>query len=68
MTIRSVITALGGLSAVSRGLGHKHPTTVQGWWERGVIPAQQQKRILDLAARRNVAVDPLDLIPGSDVV
>jgi len=40
-----VIDRFGGVSALARALGHKWPTTVQGWKTRGVIPAGQQQKI-----------------------
>ena len=63
MAIRQVIVSLGGISGLARELRHRNPSTVQGWWEREVIPARQQPNVLGVAARLNVEVDPADLIP-----
>lgn len=46
-----VIEKFGSLSALSRALGHKHPTTVQGWVERQRIPYWHWKAIEVAAAR-----------------
>ncbi len=65
MSIRNTISALGGISAVARGLGHRNVTTVQGWWDREVIPAQRQRSVLDLACSLGIAIGPDDIIPAS---
>jgi hypothetical protein len=64
MSIRNVISELGGISAVARGLGHRNVTTVQGWWDREIIPAQQQRCVLDFAASMGCPIDPNDVIPA----
>ncbi|WP_446740643.1 carph-isopro domain-containing protein [Sphingomonas sp. CFBP 8764] len=63
---QEVILALGGITRLSRHLGHRHPSTVQGWWERNVIPVRQQRRILELAQERGISIEPIDLIAGAD--
>jgi len=63
MSIRSVISKLGGISATARGLGHRNVTTVQGWWDRELIPAHRQREVLDYAASIDVAVSPDEIIP-----
>ncbi len=55
-----IISKFGGLAALSRALGHKHPTTVQGWKERGVIPARQQADVLAAAQELGLALSPED--------
>lgn len=64
MSIRPVLTRLGGISAVARALNHKNVTTVQGWWDRDVIPARRQREVLDLANRLGERVDPIEIIPA----
>ena len=64
MSIRQVIVSLGGISALARGLGHRNPSTVQGWWERDVIPAHQQAFVLEAARVAGLGLEPSDLIPG----
>jgi hypothetical protein len=46
-----IIEYLGGITAVSRGLGHKWPTTVQGWGDRGSIPARHMPEVIAFAER-----------------
>jgi len=44
-----IIGKAGGVTALSRMLGHKHRTTVQGWEETGIIPLKnwiQIRRVL----------------------
>lgn len=36
-----VIQRFGGIAALARCLGHKNRSTVQGWSDRGSIPALQ---------------------------
>ena len=53
-----IIEKFGGLTALARLLGHKHPSTVQGWAQRGIIPARRQHELLDLAKERGIALRP----------
>ncbi len=46
-------------------LGHRSHTTVQGWWDRDVIPAQRQREVLDEAKRRKIKVTADDLIASA---
>ena len=63
MSIRAVIISLGGISGLSRGLKHRNPSTVQGWWEREVIPPRRMPEVLAYAQEVACPIDPLDLIP-----
>ncbi|WP_369405410.1 carph-isopro domain-containing protein [Novosphingobium capsulatum] len=63
MSIRNVISKLGGITAVARALGHRNVTTVQGWWDRELIPARRQRDVLDLAAHMGVPLLPDEIIP-----
>lgn len=63
-TIRSVITHLGGITGLAKGLKHKNVTTVQGWWDREVIPAHRQREVLDYAKERGTPIPPGAVIPG----
>jgi len=58
--VENIIERFGGMTALARALGHKNPTTVQGWKVRGIIPARQQRELLDLAKRANVPLEPAD--------
>lgn len=62
-TAAIVIEKFGGVRALAKTLGHKHPTTVQGWRESGFIPAQRQREVLDAAERLGIALTAEDLIP-----
>jgi hypothetical protein len=62
MSGRSVITRFGGISALANALRHKHPSTVQGWWTRNIIPAHQQANVLEAARDRELHIEAIDLI------
>ena len=55
-----IIEKFGGISACAKILGHRNPTTVQGWKERGFIPARQQREVLEAARREGIDLDPAD--------
>ena len=63
----SVIDKFGGVRALARTLGHKHPSTVQGWRDSGIIPAQRQRELLDLAEAMGIALQAEELIPPTAV-
>ena len=63
MRIRKIILAFGGIRPTAAKLGHLHHSTVQGWWDREVIPARRQREVLNLAERLNIPIDAVDLIP-----
>lgn len=67
MSIRPILTRLGGISAVARELKHKNVTTVQGWWDRDVVPAHRQREVLDLAERLGKPTSADELIPSARV-
>lgn len=55
-----VLKRFGGLTALARALGHRNPTTVQGWKETGAIPPKHwpmiekaafERGFLDMTAR-----------------
>ena len=50
-----IIAQFGGISALAKVLGHKHPTTVQGWKARGWIPSRHQTEIFNKA--REIGID-----------
>jgi len=60
-----IIARFGGLTKLARALGHEHPTTVQGWKKRGVIPARQQGKVLDAATANGVALEPADFFKAA---
>ena len=65
MSIRPILTRLGGITAVARELSHKNVTTVQGWWDRDLIPAHRQRQVLDLAQRLEVPLTADEIIPAA---
>lgn len=61
-----IIEKFGGLSALARALAHKHVTTVQGWKERGFVPARRQADVLKAAERENINLGPDDFFEPPD--
>lgn len=55
-----IIAKCGGVNALARALGHKHPTTVSSWHRRGWIPARQQPVVLEAAKALGVLLTPAD--------
>lgn len=62
MTAREIIDRFGGIRPLATRLGHQNHTTVQGWWERDLIPAQRQAEVLDAASKAEVELTAADLI------
>jgi len=63
MSAEIIIKRFGGIRKMARKLGHRNHTTVQGWADSGVIPAQRQREILDAAKALGVRVAAHELIP-----
>ena len=61
-----IIDSFGGLTALSRALGHKHVTTVQGWKQRGIIPAHRQQEVLNAARRLGIDMSPADFFEAAE--
>lgn len=55
-----IISKFGGVYPLSRALGHKNPTTVQGWLVRGYVPPRQHDNIWLAAQRKGVELDLAD--------
>ena len=53
MDIRSRIDNLGGISAVSKALGHKYPTTVQWWFNKNRLPAWREPELASIEFAAN---------------
>jgi len=64
---RAIIARFGGVRALSRLLDLPS-TTVQGWHERGVIPARRQADLLTAAARAEIALGPDDFFKVADAM
>ena len=58
---KQIIERFGGQSALAGLLG-KTQSTVQHWATTGRIPAQWQEKLLELARRQGIALDPRDFI------
>ena len=54
--IEQLIENFGGLSAMARMLGHKNPTTVQGWKQKKRIPEWRMKEVLEVAQKNNIHI------------
>lgn len=59
-----VIDRFGGISATARLMGLM-PSTVQGWWERGRIPAHRQDAVLKAAREAGIDLAPADFFADS---
>lgn len=58
-----IIAKFGSMAALAKALGHRHATTVQGWKDRGYIPAPRQQEVLDAAQRHGVDLTHADFFP-----
>lgn len=61
---RAIIARFGGVRALARLLDLPS-TTVQGWFERGVIPARRQTDLLTAAGRAEIGLAPQDFFTRS---
>ena len=61
-TVEQIVERFGGLTKMANELGHRNPTTVQGWRDRGIIPARQLGNVLEAAERKGIPLTPADLI------
>jgi hypothetical protein len=57
---QGVIARFGGIRPMASTLGLA-VSTVQGWRERGAIPARHHARVLEAAADQGIEIDPADL-------
>ena len=67
-TANYVISKFSSMSSLSRALGHENPTTVQGWKERGIIPARQVPKVLEAAKHAGIALEPADFFIAANPV
>ena len=63
----SIISKFGGMSALARALGHRNPTTVQGWKQRGFIPARRQGEVMDAARAQGIDLSPAEFLAAAEV-
>ena len=52
--IEKIIEKFGGMSAMARALGHKHPTTIQGWRDSGRIPEWRMNEVIEAAQKQGI--------------
>jgi hypothetical protein len=52
-----IIDKFGGINPMARALGHQNASTVQGWRERGFIPAKQHQAVWDAARRAGIKIE-----------
>jgi hypothetical protein len=62
-----IIDLLGGTRPAARALG-RPASTVQSWKVRGLIPAQDQPKVLAAARALGVDLQPADFFPPADSV
>lgn len=63
--VPATIKRLGGITALSKKLGHENPSTVQGWNDRGVIPARQMPSVVAVAQAENIDLGLADFVPAA---
>lgn len=51
-----------GIAQLSRLLGHRRVSTVQSWWDRGVIPQSNHPEIMRVARENDVPLEPADFL------
>jgi len=56
---KKIITAFGGINKAARALDLT-ASTVQGWWERGFIPAPRQAEVLEKAQELGLDIKESD--------
>ena len=60
--VTRMIEKFGGMSKLSRALGHKNPTTVQSWKANGFIPTAWQQPVYDACVDNGIKVSIDDFI------
>jgi hypothetical protein len=63
-----VIGLFGGITGLARALGHRHPTTVQGWRDRGRVPSEQIPEVIDAGRKAGVSLTHEDffIVPAAE--
>lgn len=61
--VEQIITQFGGLSAMAKALGHKNPTTVQGWKNANKIPDWRFHEIEKAAEEQKISLPKLEGTP-----
>ncbi len=67
-TIRDLIDALNGPTAVAEWAGVEHPSAISNWEARGNIPPGYHMRLALEARRRGLTISPEDIfgLEGDD--
>ena len=60
-----VIRKFGGIRPMASALGHRNPSTVQGWKMRGTIPSKRWPEIRDAGRRLGFIVPPLEFLEAA---
>lgn len=60
-----IIDKFGGIHSMARKMGVP-PSTVQGWKERGVIPARRQPDVIEVARREEIDLSYSDFFDAPD--
>lgn len=61
-----LINRFGSIAATARALGHRNPSTVQGWKERGSVPVQQFQRLIEAGATLHPPLEQREYFEGLD--
>lgn len=59
-----IIRKVGGLRRLAKALGHKNPSTVTGWRQRGRIPDWQKPKVMAAAKACGVEIRPEEFFPA----
>ena len=62
-----IIERFGGITALARARGDENPSTVQGWRDRGIIPARRQAELLSLAKEMGIELSPRDFFTDQEI-
>lgn len=63
---KRIIDKFGGIYPLARALGHKNPTTVQGWLVRGFVPPRQHEPVWEAAKREGIDLSLADFAAVSE--
>lgn len=55
----------GGLTAFSKAMDHKYPSTVQGWKERGTVPQKEIPSVIAVCAKHGLELDYSDFFDST---
>lgn len=64
--VELVIQQFGGVRKLARALG-RDPAAVSRWQKSGIIPSSLQRKILELATEKGIALTADDIIFGRDL-